>query len=124
MLAADPDLHYNPETGKFYKLFSGTTDFSTAQANAASESLNFVNGQLVTIRSATEQALVEQLAADAGTNIWLGVTDATVEGEWRWLSGGDETDQFWEGGPSGYNVDGAYTNWFLVAGKTHRMPAT
>ena len=33
--------------------------------------------------------------------MWLGATDGPQEGDWHWLEGGVEADQFWEGGHNG-----------------------
>jgi len=82
-----------------------------AQANANSETLNTVSGQLVTIRSAQEQAIIADMAAQLGSSIWLGATDATVEGEWRWLDGSTENDLFWQGDGDGYNTDDSFGNF-------------
>ncbi len=111
LLAADTDLAYSAETGKFYKPVNTSTGFTTAQSTAETTDLNGVNGQLVTIRSAAENELVTSLAASLGGDVWLGCTDATVEGEWRWIDGGSEADQFWSGGTGGYATGGAYANW-------------
>ncbi|MGB7326931.1 MAG: DUF4347 domain-containing protein, partial [Rubripirellula sp.] len=108
LLAADPDLRYSAETGKFYKLDSTTTDFATARTNASAETLGVVSGELVSIGSAHENQLVHQFSVDAGVDVWIGASDLTVEGEWVWEDG----QQFWTGdGTSGYGLS-AYTNWF------------
>ena len=110
LLAADPDLRYSPETGKFYKLTStAAVDWAGAGTAASSETLGGVASQLVTIRSAYENSLVTGFADSPGvTNIWLGATDETVEGEWRWQ---DDSSQFWQGDENGYAVDQSYENW-------------
>ncbi|MFK7966563.1 MAG: LamG-like jellyroll fold domain-containing protein, partial [Burkholderiaceae bacterium] len=113
LLAADADLRYSAETGKFYKVVVGSFDLSVARTNAESTPLNTVNGQLVTIRSADENEFVRSLANSytGGANVYLGGTDATVEGEWRWIEDGVEADQFWDGAEDGYRT-GQYSNWF------------
>jgi len=111
LLTADTDLRYSAETAKFYKTVSTVADLATAQANAASITLDGVAGQLLTIRSATEQQLAESFASIAGGDIWLGATDATVEGEWRWLAGVSEEDQFWQCEDDGFSPGGVYSNW-------------
>ena len=111
LLAADPELHYNAETGKFYKVVFGWFQPSEARTNAESTTLNTVNGQLATIRSAAENEFVRSISASIPTSVWLGGTDATVEGEWRWIESGAEADQFWSGAATGDAVNGAYQNW-------------
>ena len=112
MLDADSTLHYSAETGKFYKLVSGSFEWTAAKAAAEGTALNTINGQLVTIRSAGENALVTDLASNAGGSVWLGGTDQTTEGDWRWIESGTETDQFWSGAVGGSAPAGAYENWF------------
>ncbi len=76
-------------------------------------------GYLATITSAEEYAFVRSLVPDLPyPYVWLGGSDAIVEGEWRWVTGpeGEESGigrQFWSGDYSGSPVDGAYTDWQL-----------
>ena len=112
LLADDPDLRYSAETDKFYKANLSTVTSSTAQTNSGVDLLNGVGGQLATIRSAAEQEVVAQIASDSGaTFLWIGGSDATVDGEWRWQTQTGDDDQFWQGEIDGYNPDNAYANW-------------
>ncbi len=111
LLAADSDLSYSSETGKFYKVVDSYGSWDSARTGAVGTLLSGVSGQLVTIRSAAENAIVDQLSQDTGFNFWLGATDLTVDGEFRWYDGAAASDQFWQGSSSGYNVDGAFTGW-------------
>ncbi|MGB7346548.1 MAG: LamG-like jellyroll fold domain-containing protein, partial [Pirellulaceae bacterium] len=108
LLAADPDLHYNAETGKFYKAFDTSVTWATAESNAASELLESVGSELVTIRSAAENQFVHGMAQQIGGAVWLGANDQNVEGEFRWT---DTNEQFWSGDENGHRVAGAYTNF-------------
>ena len=113
LLAADPDLRYSAETGKFYKVVSASDDWTVAKTNAESTSLNGINGQLAVVRSAAENEVLQELAsATSGGSIWLGGSDTAVEGEWRWIESGSDADRFWDGDVDGYQPSGAYTNWF------------
>ena len=112
LLAADSELHYNAETGKFYKYTNnGFVLPAAAIAEAEGTMLNGINGQLVTIRSAYENEYVKIIAASYGSDVWLGGTDATVEGEWRWIESGSEADLFWSGDENGSAPSGVYQNW-------------
>ncbi|MCC6510709.1 MAG: cadherin domain-containing protein, partial [Pirellulaceae bacterium] len=111
LLAADPNLRYSGETGKFYKLVNTVVNWTTARDNALATALNGVNGQLVTIGSAAENASVLSLRSLAATDVWLGATDQTSEGAWRWQNGLSDSDEFWNGTSTGYAIDGRYTNW-------------
>lgn len=45
-------------------------------------------------------------------SIWLGGSDAEVEGDWIWDGNNDAIGpQFWSGGPDGSPVGGLYSNW-------------
>ncbi len=108
LLAANTDLYYNTETGKFYEFVDTGMDWTTADTNAQSSTLNGINGQLVSIGSAHENQLVVDMMNDYGrAQAWLGASDATIEDVWRWNGG----EQFWQGDGNGYNVDDQYTNW-------------
>jgi hypothetical protein len=74
--------------------------------------LNGVFGQLVTIRSAAENEIVQNLAQMLGGSVHIGASDQTTEGEWRWQSAGADADQFWQGDETGSAVNGSYQNWF------------
>lgn len=108
-LDQNPYLRYNATTGNFYQYVGTTANYTAASAAAAAATLNGVAGHLATITSAAENTYVRGLGAGA---LWLGATDAAVEGEWRWVSGGAESGQmFWLGAAAGSAQGGYYTNW-------------
>jgi hypothetical protein len=45
---------------------------------------------------------------DSAAYVWLGGSDAAVEGEWLWVS---SSGQFWSGGVNGSAVAGAFNRW-------------
>jgi hypothetical protein len=63
---------------------------------------------------AENEALRQQVSARADGDpdtpdvAWFGATDEAVEGDWRWLQGGD---LFWRGGVEGAAQGGAYIGW-------------
>lgn len=66
--------------------------FDAARAAALGSSHLGLQGYLATITSAAEQTFIQTsfpflLGFGATGNAWLGGSDATVEGEWRWLDG-------------------------------------
>ncbi|MEZ6122856.1 MAG: LamG-like jellyroll fold domain-containing protein [Planctomycetaceae bacterium] len=109
VLAADPDLRYNAETGSFYKVVtSGAMDKNAALSIVSSTTLNGVVGTLPTVTSANENEFLRQLVSLTGTSsAWLSGSDAAVADEWRWADG----TLFWVGDASGYRVDGQYVNF-------------
>ncbi|MEM7257256.1 MAG: LamG-like jellyroll fold domain-containing protein, partial [Pseudomonadota bacterium] len=111
LLAADPALIYDAGTGKFYKPGSSPQAFFDARDAAISETLNGVAGQLVTIESDNENNVVLGIARSMGTDVWLGATDTTTEGQWYWLKGDQDDRQFWSGTDTGLRVNNAYNNW-------------
>ncbi len=111
LLAADPDLVYSAETGKFYKVSSSSVTWTAANTAAGSELLNGIAGELVTIQSQAENDIVHTFAQGVG-DVWIGASDAVTEGAFYWYEDGSEsTDRFWSGGSSGSATGGAYTNF-------------
>ena len=82
-------------------------------------------GYLAEINDVSEQnAIFDELTNNAGivtantqnqfgtASVWLGGSDAVVEGNWIWDGNNDGVGpQFWMGGPNGNAVGGLYTNW-------------
>jgi hypothetical protein len=91
---------YNPENGHFYKVYSeGAKTWSAAKSAAESKTFEGMQGYLVTITSAEENAFISsKVAADS----WLGGSDAAEDGVWRWVTG-----------PEGEKNSGAGTIFYL-----------
>ena len=82
--------------------------YDAAKAAAAAATFKGVNGHLVTIFSAAENDFVFRLLNGVDQSIWLGATDAAVEGQWRWVTG----EQFWQGNAGGaVGPDVLFANW-------------
>ncbi len=58
--------------------------WASAQTAATTATVNGVSGQLVTIGSQYENSLVQTMAQSLGNNVWIGASDSTTEGTWRW----------------------------------------
>ncbi|MDX1930867.1 MAG: VCBS domain-containing protein [Pirellulaceae bacterium] len=111
LLAADPSLRYNAETGSFYKYVNSSISWTAALSAANSSTLSGVAGDLVRIDSAAENSFVWSLAAAQGNDIWIGAADTSVEGAWRWYKNGNAEDSFWLGNSTGTGLNNLYVNW-------------
>ncbi len=105
-LNQNPYLRYNATTGNFYQYVSTTTNYAAATTAASATLLNGVAGHIATISDAAENAYVRGLGSGA---LWLGASDATVEGEWVWAGNGPEGGQIFSLGSVAQG--GFYTNW-------------
>ena len=97
ILDANPNLFYSADTGNFYQYITTTSNWSTANSNAQSSTLEGFNGYLATITSAQEQAFIEGIVDGYA---WIGGGDTNTEGTFEWLDGPE----------SGQAV--SYTNWY------------
>ncbi len=109
-------ISYN---GNFYELVTVGSNISweNARTQAAGRTHEGRQGYLATITSQGEQELIQGLVNNAGINVWLGGSDAAVEGDWRWVTGPEGLANngagtpFWSGGVNGQPVSGSYVNW-------------
>ncbi len=101
------DVTLSAEGGGHYQLISGSFLLPQALADAAAR-----GGHVATIRSAVENAAVESVLG-AVASAWIGASDSTTEGIWRWVNGPEAGIQFWSGlySPLGSPVGGEYSNW-------------
>ena len=100
---------YSSVTGNFYRFVDSNANYATAKSNAEGMMLNGTAGHLLTIESAAEKAFVNSISDQ---HLWLDISDATVEGEWRYTGGPNEGVQLWQG--AGANVGGSSTNGFYT----------
>ena len=101
-----------PFTGNgHYFEFISSTDISWTAAYTAANSKTYfgLQGYLATITSSAENTFVYSKINAFG---WLGGSDATSEGVWKWVCGPENGTQFWQGTYSGGNAVGEmYNNW-------------
>lgn len=120
------DADYLPFTGHFYRFISRTgISWSNAKAEAESDAMMLfgLRGYLATVTSFQENDFIRQKTKGVG---WIGASDATAEGYWRWVTGPEGLKEsggllFWRG--TGYQakkndpagvygpVNSAYHNW-------------
>ena len=115
------DANYLEETGHYYVFFD-QLNITWQQAKTAAEDPNNsyygLQGYLATILSEEEN----QIAAEQITGVgWIGASDQSEEGVWRWVTGPEADDEvdgggliFWNGGgvsDAGNPVDGIYSFW-------------
>jgi hypothetical protein len=90
--------------GHFYEYVAEPLAASAANAAAPLRTYNGLNGYLVTVTSAEEEAfLASSVSGVAG---WAGGSDAETEGTWKWTQGPEAGTVFWQNG-----VTLTYANW-------------
>ena len=111
----------NPDNGHYYEFVPTPPHFKWTEAKAAAEARTFTDpggavlqGYLATVTSQEEE---DFLQTHFGTIsfVWIGGSDAAVEGDWRWVTGpegledGGQGRLFWRGGPGGTAF--GFSNW-------------
>lgn len=93
-----------------YYQFITSSGISWTAAKAAAEQLTLygMQGYLATITSAAENQFVVSKLNGQG---WMGASDATTENVWKWETGPEAGQQFWQGLSTGSAVSGRYNNW-------------
>lgn len=97
------------QNNHFYQ-FITAPGISWTNAKAAAEQLTFfgMQGYLTTVTSAAENQFILSKIQGQG---WMGASDEQVEGVWRWMTGPEAGQQFWQGAAGGSVVNGLYNNW-------------
>lgn len=82
--------------GHFYEfvVFTVLGELNWLEARDAAEA---AGGYLATITSAGEQTFLESIDPPGTDSFWIGASDATTEGVWRWETGPETGTQFWQG---------------------------
>ena len=69
-------------TGHCYSRYTAVVSWQDAKSQCESK-----DGHLVTISSASELAIVWDLAIPADDQVWIGASDLAAEGNWTWVTG-------------------------------------
>lgn len=103
-----------------YQYVAGPVTWSQAETAAAASSKYGAQGYLATI---TSQAENDFIATQLKSDSWIGASDSAVEGTWRWVTGPESGEQFWQGSGSGNTVNSMYAHWNNpVTGGTGQEP--
>lgn len=123
---SDADVTFTSlvDSGNYYELVSGSYEFGEALVDAKSGVGNLVGDTyLATVTSSLEASIAGAASGYAGA--WIGGSDETTEGVWRWITGPEGLEDgglgriFYVGNRSGTatpltgyaGYDGAYVNW-------------
>ncbi len=97
-----------PDNGHLYEYVSYTASWQNATTNVAGRTKYGATGYLATVTSQAENDFVSARLLNSG---WMGASDSTVEGDWKWVTGPESGISFWSGTGSGSAVSGRYSNW-------------
>ncbi|MBL4589953.1 MAG: type I secretion C-terminal target domain-containing protein [Alphaproteobacteria bacterium] len=97
IIGANSTVFYSAVTGNFYQYVAGAFTWDESNTAAQATSLEGNNGYLVTITSAEEQSLIENIVTGYA---WTGGSDTNTEGSFEWLTGPEAGDAV------------TYTNWY------------
>lgn len=104
--------NYLPESDHFYEFVPDLgIRWDDARDAAASKTYYGLQGYLATLVSQEESDLAGAQISGAG---WIGASDASSEGDWKWVTGPEAGTSFWSGRGSasgGAVVSGKYANW-------------
>ena len=97
---------FSEQTQSFYRFVNTNIDFATAEAEAASATLNGVAGELVTITSQAENDFLENMIS---VRVWTSGQDLGEDGSWEWTSGIESGITF--SNNSGNAINNMYESW-------------
>lgn len=103
------DANFLPATGHYYRYVSQQgISWTNARDDAAEMTFFGLQGYLATITTIEEVELTGEQSPGTG---WIGASDSTTEGIWRWVTGPEEGQIFWEGGVSGGAPSNEFSFW-------------
>jgi len=93
--------------GNTYEAYNPPTFFDAAKSFAESQSLNGVQGHLLTLTSAEEESYVSSMLNGTPLrSVWLAAQDAEIEGTWTWIAGKESGKTIWHDGTTS-----SYCHW-------------
>jgi len=108
-LGTGGNIVFDPTTGNYYELVSETVTWKTAKDEAENRSHLGLQGYLATLTSEREND--ETASRFTFDKAWIGASDASTEGDWKWVTGPERGTLFWEGDESGSEQNGEYAGW-------------
>ncbi|NDV43640.1 T9SS type B sorting domain-containing protein [Flagellimonas sediminis] len=100
--------NYLPETGHYYEYVPQVgVNWEDARVAAQNRIYFGLQGYLVTVTSAAEAQITGEQVAGTG---WIGGSDAQTEGVWKWMTGPEAGQIFWNGNYTGSTPNFAFWN--------------
>lgn len=104
----DPGEVFFPGNNHLYEYFAGPLTWGQAKSAADGLDKYGAPGYLATITSQSENDFIlNRLKSDS----WIGASDSETEGSWKWVTGPEAGQQFWQGDGGGSVVGGRYAHW-------------
>ncbi|MEZ4256869.1 MAG: lectin-like protein [Polyangiales bacterium] len=97
---------YFPDNGHYYLAvdYGIPKPWLNGKVRCESDRYFGMQGYLATLTTAVEQPVAQRLAG--GIRAWIGASDKTVEGDWRWITGPESVDVV-----DGTLLSAGYQNW-------------
>jgi len=100
--------NYLPSNGHYYQFIpSSGISWSSAKTLAESSTYYGLQGYLATLTAMDESILAGEQASGTG---WIAGTDEDAEGVWKWASGPETGQVFWNGDANGSSPNFAFWN--------------
>ncbi len=103
------DADYLPKTGHFYKYIKDLY-ITWTDAKTAADTMKYygLQGYLATVLSEEENSFIWTKLDGIG---WIGASDEETDGIWKWVTGPEQGQQFWQGDGNGSPVNDMFSSW-------------